>query len=228
MVAADVEPERFESLVRNVGRVVGVSSWKIGFEVGLGLGLADAVNTVKKADPEAVVVYDHQKAGNDIPKTGMNFARAMTRAGVDAAILFPFTGWMVEDRWIKQLQDAHVGVIVGAVMTHDGFLYSEGGRIADDRLEDMFEQAIELGVNNFVLPGNKPSSIGKYRRLFNDELGNGNYDLYSPGFVDQGGNINGAAAVAGRRWHAMIGSAIYEAEDPGQAAEGYVRQVTGV
>lgn len=228
MVAADVEPERFEPLIRSVGRVAGLSSWKIGFEVGLGLGLPAAVYTVKNANPEAVVVYDHQKGGNDIPKTGMNFARAMTRARVDAAILFPFTGWTVEDRWVKELQDAHVGVIVGAEMTHDGFLYSEGGRIADDRLEDMFEQAIELGVTNFVVPGNKPSSIGKYRKLFRDELGDGNYDLYSPGFVDQGGNISEAAAMAGRRWHAILGSAIYEAESPRQATAGYARQVTGV
>jgi orotidine-5'-phosphate decarboxylase len=225
MAAADVEPIKFRGLVRRVGHVAGLSSWKIGFEVGLGLSLPIATSIVKEENPDAVVVYDHQKAGNDIYKTGMNFARAMKHGGVDAAILFPFTGRIVQEVWTKELQNVGIGVIVGSEMTHEGFRYSEGGRIADDRLMDIFEQAVGEGVTNFVVPGNKPEKVKEYRKFFQKELGKGNFSLYSPGFIDQGGDITAAGKAAGKSLHAIIGTGIYEAPDPHAAAIQYAQQI---
>jgi len=225
MLAADVQPSRSRILAQQIANVAGLSSVKVGFELGLGLGLFDAVRVFKEADPELVVVYDHQKAGNDIPDTGVNFARTMKRGQVDAAILFPFTGWCVEERWIKELQDAQIGVIVGSEMTHDGFLYSEGGRIADDRLIDIFEQAVELGVRDFVVPGNKPNKVSNYREFFEEQLGEGGFTLYAPGFIAQGGEISEAGKAAGKNWHAIVGRGIFAAADVRLAATEYTQQI---
>lgn len=219
VVGADVRGEDFTRLVDQTGDIEGVSSYKLGFQVGYSrLSLPVAVEYVH-ANTDKQVVFDHQKAGTDIDKTGANYAETMEEAGVDAAILFPFTGPVVEERWIKELQARDIGVIVGAEMTHEGFLQSEGGRIADNQLLGMFEQAIALGVRDFVVPGNKPEKVESYRSYFDMALGAGQFALYAPGFIAQGGSISETGEVAGPRFHAIVASGIVKAEDPRTAAQ---------
>lgn len=226
ILAADVASGDFEGLMEDLVDAEGLSAVKIGFEVGLGLGLRSAVEEVRLNLEDVVTIYDHQKAGNDIPDTSKNFARAMEQANIEAAILFPFTGPNVEEAWIKALQDVGVGVIVGAEMTHPGFLESEGGRIADNQLTAMFEQAVSLGVRDFVVPGNKPERVAFYRRYLDEAAGEA-VTLYAPGFLSQGGEISEAGLAAGDNWHAIVGRAIYEAGDPSLAVRGMFQAISG-
>jgi orotidine-5'-phosphate decarboxylase len=222
VVGADVHGDDFPGLVDQTGDIEGVSSYKLGFQVGYSrLSLPAAVDYVHQ-NTDKKVIFDHQKAGNDIDKTGENFAKVMDDAAVDAAILFPFTGPEVEDRWIKELQEREIDVIVGSEMTHSGFLYSEGGRIADNRLLDIFDQAIDLGVRDFVVPGNKPGKVEEYRNYFQKELGLGQFALYAPGFIAQGGRISETGKVAGKSFHAIVASGIVKDDDPRAAAQGMV------
>jgi len=227
ILGADLEPEAYETLMPKLTGLEGLSGVKIGFEVALGMSLESATDIARAAmGGDFVIIYDHQKAGNDIPDTSHNFGRAMRRARVDAAILFPFTGPKVEEAWIKSLQDNEIGVIVGSEMTHPEFKLSEGGRIADNQLLDIFAQAVELGVRDFVVPGNKPERVGFYRRCL-EESANGPVTLYAPGFVSQGGEISKAAEAAGDNWHAIVARAIVNAEDPRAAAKQQVRAILG-
>jgi len=212
--AADVMPDKFKDIVQQLGNT-GLGAIKLGFQVGYGLGLEKAVDMVREVDSELPVIFDHQKAGNDIPDTGKNFARTMKLGNVDAAILFPFTGDDVEERWIQELQEQDINVIVGAEMTHEGIR----SRIRDIAFEDIFIQAFKYGVCDFVVPGNKPASVTHWRGLFDSELGEGNYDLYAPGFVAQGGEITEAGQVAGPRFHAIVGRGIHDAENPRSAVQ---------
>ena len=90
--ACDVETlEQFEELVRQTANVEGIGGYKVGFELGLGFGLPAVVEAVRR-HTDKPVIYDHQKAGTDIPDTGKGFARVVKRAGVDTIILFPQAG----------------------------------------------------------------------------------------------------------------------------------------
>ena len=80
--------EQFEALVQQTADIPGIGGYKIGFELGLGYGLPRVVEIARK-HTQKPLIYDHQKAGTDIPEIGSNFAGVMRRAGIEAAILFP-------------------------------------------------------------------------------------------------------------------------------------------
>ena len=218
VLSPDVEPEVYPGLLDKLNGVEGLGGVKLGFELGLGLGLQSATEMTRAALPGVKIVYDHQKAGNDIDATGENFARTAARGSVDAAILFPFNGPKVQERWTKELQDRGIEVITGGEMTHEQQSVEDGGYIPKASFMTIMEEAFKLHVTNFVVPGNKPESVEKYRKFFDFILGSGNYDLWSPGLVTQGGDISETGAVAGERFHGIVGSGIYKAEDPRAAA----------
>lgn len=225
IIAADMKPDRFEYVIDETADVEGISAYKLGFVIGLSrIGLPLAVEKIK-ARTNKKVIYDHQKGGTDIPDTGPAYAEALAEAGVDAGILFPLTGPLVEEAWIKALQDKGIGVIVGGEMTHKQYKYTEGGRIADAGMLEMYEQAANLGVRDFVVPGNRLDRVKYYRGYFNDKLGEGEFTFYAPGFVAQGGEISEAGQAAGENWHAIVGRGIIAAADVHVAAVEHTQQI---
>lgn len=221
--ACDVDLELYERIVKETSDVEGIGAYKIGFELGLSYGLPQVVELTRKYNNKPII-YDHQKAGTDIPDTGKNFARTMKNAGVDAVILFPQSGPETEKAWIEAAFEQGLGVIVGGLMTHKKYLRSEGGYLADDMIMEMYLKAVNLGVNDFVVPGNKPEKIEQIRtELLKNGFGDATF--YAPGFVAQGGSISEAAKAAGSRWHAIVGRGLYQAEDIRKAALEYTSQL---
>lgn len=224
--AADVDSiadlDFFAHQLRNIE---GLSAIKIGFRMAF-RRLDAAVDIIKQqCGDEMVIIYDHQKAGNDIPEMGKGFAQDLKSAGVDVAILFPFTGPRTQAVWTESCLNSGLQVMTGGIMTHLGFLVSEGGYIADDAPLRIYRLAAELGVRHFVVPGNKPDWVLRIRGLLVEILGDGNFTLSAPGFISQGGNISECGAVAGNFWHAIVGSAIYKASHPRQVAERLASQI---
>lgn len=189
----------------------------------LGDGLKAAVETVRDYT-SLPIIFDFQKAGNDIPDMGVNFAASLAGL-VQAAILFPFAGPVTQEAWTKALQDQGIVPIIGAEMTHPGFNQAEGGYVAADAPRRIFELAIKLDVRDFVVPGNKPDVVANCRQLLEDLLGTVDFDLYAPGFVKQGGVISEAGQAAGDRFHGIVGRGIYAAEDMTAAAEEHCSQI---
>ena len=224
IVAADVDSIRLRTLVKKTCLIEGIGGYKIGLQLALQLGLPDIVARVKD-HTNLPLIYDHQKAGNDIPETGAKFARVCKNAGVDAVILFPFAGAKSERDWIKACQDLGLGVIVGAHMTQPEFLFFEGGFLSNDAPEKIFTIAANSGVRDFVVPGNKAGYVIKYRRLLEDIVGIGQFRLYAPGFITQGGEISEFTAVAGMYWHAIVGRDIYNAVDISNAASQMTKNI---
>jgi orotidine-5'-phosphate decarboxylase len=226
IVAADVETlKALNDLVRETCLVEGVGGYKVGISLTLPYGLPQVVSTIREITTNLPIIYDHQKGATDIPEMGRKFAAACRQAGVEAVILFPFGGAKTEVEWIKACQEQELTVLVGAHMTQPEFLASEGGFVADNAPERIFEIAAANEVRDFVVPGNKPEYVKKYRELLEKLLGKGNFTLYAPGFVTQGGEISETGKEAGEKWHAIVGSAIYNAQYPNEAARKMTAQI---
>lgn len=213
--ACDVDLPRFEHIVRETSKIPEIGAYKISAALALEVGLPRVVDVARKYTDKPLI-YDHQKAGTDIPDTGKAFTATIKRCGIDALIIFPFAGPATQTAWIQSAHEVNLPIIVGAHMTHERFLASQGGYINDAAIETILNIAVSHRIADYVVPGNQPAVIERLKRL----LSSSSVDLtfYAPGFIAQGGGISEAAAVAGPRWHAIVGRAIYEAQDIGVAA----------
>jgi len=215
--ACDVKTlEELKKLISETHDIKKIGGYKIGFVLGLTYGLTTVVKTIHEFI-DLPIIYDHQKAGTDMPDIGEKFAEVCKDAGVDAVIIFPQAGPATEEAWIKACQKKGLTVIIGGEMTHPKFKKSEGGYIDDSALDEIYLIAAKLGVNNFVVPGNKPDRIKHYKSLLEKKVKE--LTFFAPGFVVQGGEITEAAKVAGKSWHAIVGRAIYDTENIRKAAE---------
>ena len=214
--------EEFEEIVKETADVEGIGGYKVGLELGLSYGLGRVVEVARKYTAKPII-YDHQKAGTDIPDTGKNFAEVCKRAGVDAVILFPQAGPETERAWIYHALDRGLKVIIGGRMTHPAYAVSEGGFITDEGALEMYGIGARAGISHFVVPGNKPDVIKQVREVV--EVEGVEPVFYAPGFIAQGGNISDAAKVAGNRFHGIVGRGIYRAQNKRAAALEHTSQI---
>ncbi len=215
--------KKLRELVTATHDVEGVGGYKIGFELVILAGMNEVVKTIREVS-NLPVIYDHQKAGTDIPEMGSHFMNACKRSGADAVIIFPQAGPQTERAWIAAAQKARLPIIVGGEMTHEGYLQQDGGFIGDDAPIKIYELAGSLGVTDFVVPGNKPFKIEFYRKFL--EARKISPVFYSPGLIAQNGDITASAKAAGDNWHAIIGRGIYQAKDMRKAAQIYVKALS--
>ena len=211
--------EKLGKLVKSTCSIKGIGGYKIGFELVIPFGMDKVVKTVRKIT-KLPIIYDHQKAGTDIPEIGEKFMKACKL--VDAVILFPQAGPETEVAWIKAAQEAKMQVIIGGEMTHQAYLKEAGGFIDDNAPKRMYEIAASMDVTDFVIPGNKPDKAIEYVNLIKNKIKNPIF--YSPGLIAQGGSI-GELAKKLDSWHAIIGRAIYEAKDMRKAAEELAKEL---
>lgn len=218
--AADVRPSEFENFAQQMSGVPGINAVKVGFKVGLGLGLGNATSIAYEYG--LAVVYDHQKAGTDTPHTADDFSETMQSAHVDAAILYPRHD-NTQVAYITALLRRNIRVLLGSEMTHE--------QPTDEELkrhEERIMLGTRFGVHDFVVPGNKPERIAAYRDLLDSELGQDNYAMWAPGIGAQGGDVATAARMASPDFHAFVGRDIFEAEQPRVAAIKYGQQILAV
>ena len=211
--------DKLSNLVKSTYSVKGIGAYKIGFELVIPFGIEKVVKTIRKIT-KLPIIYDHQKAGTDIPEMGEKFMKACKLA--DAIILFPQAGPETEVAWIKAAQKARMSIIIGGEMTHAAYLKEGGGFIDDNAPKRIYEIAASMGVSDFVIPGNKSEKAMEYADLVKNKAKNPVF--YSPGLVAQGGNISDLAKKLDS-WHALVGRAIYEAKDMKKAAEDLVKNL---
>ena len=214
--------EDYRKIVENTCSVEGIGAYKVGFELALPYSLTRVVEITRELT-DLPVIYDHQKAGTDIPDTGKNYVNAIKKTKADAVIFFPQAGPATQEAWVKESLAAGLGVIVGGEMTHAKYKRSEGGYIADEALNEIYVNAAKTGVTDFVVPGNKPEKITFYKSFL--ESKGIEPVFYSPGLIAQGGKISDSAKAAGKKWHAIIGRGIYEAPNIKKAALEFVKEI---
>lgn len=224
ILAADVETldhlRALGELASDCPAVIGI---KIGVSLALRYGLGPAVRALRDVC-QLPAIYDHQKAGTDIPRAGEIFARACRESGVSALIIFPQAGPRTLEAFVKATFFVELVPIVGLVMTHPAYLVSEGGYISDAAPEEMCRTSIELGVRSFVLPGTKPEVVRRFAGgLLKDVR---DVEIMMPGIGTQGGAIQSAlAAAAPHVGQPIIGSAIYDSNTPKQVLSQFAEQL---
>ena len=223
IIACDVEDLQFlRKIVEITCKIEGVGGYKIGSILVAKYGILNVLDNIKRFT-NLPVIYDHQKGGTDIPELGPKFTEVFK--DVDGVILFPFGGPETQKKWTEALQEKGIRVLIGGHMTQKKFLSSEGGYIDENAPEKIYQLGAKMGVQDFVVPGNKIELVAKYKTLLDRILGSGNFTLYAPGFIKQGGVISETAKVAGKNWHAIVGSAIYQAKDIETATKEIVSQI---
>jgi len=209
IVAMDVDGAWFYDLMAALELVESIGAVKFGFFQS-NTGLESCVELARCTLGNIPIIYEHQRIGSGVPEAASKFAKTLKRAGVDAVIIYPFTGPKVQENWTKSLQDEGLAVFIGGVMTHDTFLVSEGGYVADEAVLKIYSLAIEQGIDHFLVPGNKLHWVKSIKNLLDHELGPGKYVLCGNGFIRQGGDLFSCLELVGNQLHAIIGSAIYE------------------
>ena len=196
-------------LVAAVDSVPGVYGYKLGFALGLTHGLGAVTRAIREVSSKPLV-YDHQKAGTDIPDTAPLFARVMSGAGVDEVIVFPQAGPASLAGFVTALQAEGRKVIVGGIMTHERYLASEGGYLSDEGMTGVYRLAADLGVRAFVVPLTKPERA----RAVAEALGPaGEWEFYSPGMGAQGGKLEFFTSL--KRHYVIVGRSLLQSADPG-------------
>jgi orotidine-5'-phosphate decarboxylase len=88
---------------------------------------------------------------------------------------------------------------------------------------EIYKIAAKIGINNFVVPGNKPDVIKEVKELIEKE--GVSPIFHSPGFIAQGGKLSDAAKAAGNKLHGIVGRGIYTSKDMKSAAVEYTSQL---
>ena len=197
---------KLDRLVEATCAIPGIDAYKIGMTLTERFGVRAVVKRIRAITTFQAIIWDRQKAATDIPPMGKEFANIAFDAMVDGVIIFPQAGPATERAWLKELNTLGVPTIVGLHMTHANYTESEGGWILDRATQEAFDIAIDAGVTDFVLPGNKPEVVAHYTDYLSSRVEN--HRAWAPGFISQGGDITECGKAAGDRWCAIVGTAL--------------------
>ncbi len=212
--------ETIARLVEAIDSVEGVVGYKFGSLLALRFGLAAVVKAFRRLTSKSLI-YDHQKAGLDIPSMAPEFAAVCRDAGMDALILFPLAGPGSLDAFVGATLKAGLVPIVGGALPLSDYLAPGGGFVAEDALPRILDRAHALGARDFIIPATDTHAIRNRAATFATD---GGPRLYLPGIGPLGGDITRAFEAARPLCsYAIIGRAIYAAKDPAVAA----RQLAG-
>ncbi len=223
IVACDVSTlDSFTTIVKETSSIEGIVGFKIGVTLALTYGLKRLTEAADKYG-NLPVIYDHQKAGTDIPQMGQKFSDVCSRGGIKGVILFPQAGPKTEEAFISAVIKNHMVPLVGGEMTHPGYLADEKGYIRNNAPTDMYTLAVKNHVKYFIVPGNKPQVLKKYQTIISGLDNSVRYCM--PGIGRQGGDIASAfTALSGSSAYAIIGSSIYSQSNIGKAAKRFCKE----
>lgn len=222
-----LDMESLDALARVVdatSQVDGVVGYKLGLTAVLRLGLFEAVRRIR-ALTDLAIVYDHQKAGPDMPDMGPKFVSLCREAAVDGLILFPIAGPRAIETFVGGAVDAGLFPVVGGEIPVPDYTIGGGGFVADDALDRIVRLSAEVGARHFVLPANDPQTVARRTRWILDHVERPVVVL--TGFGPLGGDVATAfqAAAGCPARLAVMGRNVYAAADPAEAAKRIVGEM---
>src|SRR5215469_11025306 len=178
--------DEMSRVVEQTSGISGVVGYKVGLTVTLRLGLSGAVRHLR-ASTDLPLIYDHQKAGPDVPDMAQKFSATCKEAKVDGVILFPLAGPRAVVAFAGSAYLNRLLPIVGGDLPFFDYNATGGGYVIDDALNKIFRKAIEVGVDHFVIPGNTAKKIAHHARWLVEEIERP--ILFVPGIGALGGSI---------------------------------------
>jgi len=178
---------------------------KIGYPLILSCGLS--VTQELEAE-DLPLIADFKVA--DIPNTNRLIAEQVFDAGFSSIICHGFTGKDAVQACVDTASDYGGACFVVAEMSHPGATEFFFGGTA----ERIAHLAIECGADGIIAPATRPDRVKVLRSIV------GTRKILSPGVGTQGGDADGVARLVDG---IIVGRAIYDADNPGTAAERFAR-----
>ncbi len=168
------------------------------------LVLSEGPGMITELSRFSEVICDFKVA--DIPNTVRLIVENAVSRGASGVIVHAFTG---EDS-LRAAVEAAGGADIYAVteMSHPG-----GQMFTAKHAEEMARMGVECGVSGFIAPATRPERITAIRKIA------GELKILSPGVGAQGGKASDAIRAGAD--YAIVGRAIYGAQDPKAAAEAF-------
>lgn len=178
-----------------------IDAVKIGLPLVLseGMGIMHEIKDVVSIP----IIADFKMA--DIPYVSTLVTKISVANGADAVICQGFVGSDSVKACIEEAGD-YVDTIVVAEMSHKG-----GMEYIQKYSEKIAKMAKDLGAAGIVAPATKPARVAKLRTTIGRKM-----YIISPGVRAQGAKV-GDAVRAGANFE-IVGRAIYEADNPAEAA----------
>ncbi len=175
------------------------------------LVLSSGPDVIDKLAEMSDVICDFKVA--DIPNTVRLIVENCVSRGASAVIVHAFTG---EDSLMAAVEAAgDADIFAVTEMSHPG-----GKMFTAKHAEEMAELGVKCGASGFIAPATRPERIAAIRSVAGDRT------ILSPGVGAQGGSA--ASAIEAGADYAIVGRAIYGAEDPRSAAETFRDQIRKV
>ena len=158
------------------------------------------------------LILDMQKWSTDIPEIVAKQVNKVAETGaVEELIACPMGGGVKSlTSFANTCKDGGIRPLCVLEMTHPG----SGSYLKDVAYYDILSDAVSLGIDGFVIPATKEPKV-KIKEHLADAFPDLTYDLYATGFKVQGGQAEPMRKFGVSKY--IIGRAIYESEDEGQA-----------
>jgi orotidine-5'-phosphate decarboxylase len=178
---------------------------KLGYPLILSCGLSIAQELEEEDLP---LIADFKVA--DIPNTNRLIAEQVFDAGFSSIICHGFIGKDAVQACVDTSADYGGACFVVAEMSHPGATeFFQGGTA-----ERIAHLAVDCGADGIIAPATRPDRVSTLRQIV------GNRKILSPGIGAQGGDAETIARLVDG---VIVGRAIYDADNPGAAAEGFAR-----
>lgn len=223
--ALDVDSyEEMLSLVQDTCTVPHVAGYKLGLTGVLPHGLKRAISDIRRLT-DLPIIYDHQKAGPDMPDMGEKFAAISGQAGANGLVLFPVAGPTAVRSFTESAIKHSLLPLVGGHIPVPDYCVSGGGFMRDDVLTHIIKIAAQSGTRCFILPANLPDLITSLCEWISQHVKDP--VVFLTGIGALGGSIETAfrAASAVPTRFAIVGRAISNAPNRGQAAAAMCQQI---
>jgi len=184
-----------------------VDAIKVNYPVVLGCG----IGIVKELSVFADVICDFKVA--DIPNTNRLIVEQARKAGASGIICQAFPGKDSLEACVKAAEGMDVFVVTE--MSHPG-----ADKFLMPVADEMARLAVEVGATGIIAPATRPEKVRQLRKIVGDLI------ILTPGVGAQGGSAS--ETIKAGADYIIVGRAIYQAEDPGKAAERIAEEINSV